>query len=116
MFAKPNPKLLPRKEFIRRLGWSVATGGMLILFSLTVGLFGYHFICGLAWVDAFLDAAMILSGMGPMSALSTPAAKLFAGCYAIYCGIALIGTTGVIMAPVIHRALHKFHLEDSDQK
>ena len=116
MFGKPNPKLLPRKEFIRRLGWSVATGGILILFSLTGGLFGYHFVCGLAWMDAFLDAAMILSGMGPMSALSTPAAKLFAGCYAIYCGIALIGTTGVIMAPVIHRALHKFHLEDSDQK
>ena len=67
--------------------------------------------------DAFLDAAMILSGMGPVAPLQSTntAGKLFAGCYAIYCGIALIGTTAVIFAPVIHRALHKFHLEDSKQ-
>jgi hypothetical protein len=116
MFGKPNPKLLPRREFIRRLGWSVATGGILIFISLTLGVLGYHFLCGLPWVDSFLDAAMILSGMGPVSPLVTTTGKLFAGIYAIYCGVALIGTTGVIMAPVIHRALHKFHLEDSDQK
>ena len=106
-------RLLPRREFIRRLGWSIAAGGVLILFSLTIGMIGYHEIGGLSWIDAFLDASMILSGMGPMAALHTDAAKLFAGCYAIYCGIALIGTTGVILAPVIHRALHKFHLEDT---
>jgi hypothetical protein len=116
MFAKPNPKLLPPREFIRRLGWSVATGGILILFSLTVGMLGYHFLCAMPWIDSFLDASMILSGMGPVSPITSPAGKLFAGLYAIYCGVALIGTTGVIMAPVIHRALHKFHLEDSDQK
>ena len=106
-------RLLPRREFIRRLGWSIAAGGVLILFSLTIGMIGYHEIGGLSWIDAFLDASMILSGMGPMSPLHTDTAKLFAGCYAIYCGIALIGTTGVILAPVIHRALHKFHLEDT---
>ena len=105
-------KLLPQKEFIRRLGWSVAAGGLLISFSLGLGLAGYHWICHLPWLDAFLDASMILSGMGPVSPVTTSAGKLFAGCYAIYCGVALIGTTGVIMAPVIHRALHKFHLED----
>jgi len=76
-------------------------------------MLGYHYLGGLVWIDAFLDAAMILSGMGPLSALHTDAGKIFAGCYAIYCGIALIATTGVILAPVIHRALHKFHLEDS---
>jgi len=108
-----KPQLLPRREFIRRLGWSVAAGGVLILFSLTIGMIGYHLIGGLPWVDAFLDASMILSGMGPVSELHTDRAKLFAGCYAIYCGIALIGTTGVILAPLIHRALHKFHLEDT---
>ena len=116
MFSKPNPKLLPRKEFIRRLGWSVATGGVLILISLTLGMCGYHFLCGMPWIDSFLDASMILSGMGPVSEITSTTGKLFAGVYAIYCGVALIGTTGVIMAPVIHRALHKFHLEDSDQK
>ena len=113
MFEQRNAKLLPQPEFIRRMGWSIAAGGVLIAFSLSLGMCGYHWFCGLAWIDAFVDAAMILSGMGPLSPITTSAGKLFAGCYAIYCGIALIGTTGVIFAPIIHRALHRFHLEDS---
>ncbi len=111
MFEHRKQALLPRREFIRRLGRSVAAGIGLILFSLSIGMAGYHFLGGLAWIDAFLDAAMILSGMGPISPLHGDAVKIFAGCYAIYCGIALIATTGVILAPVIHRGLHKFHLE-----
>ncbi len=111
MFEHHQQTLLPPREFIRRLGWSVTAGIILILFSLSIGMAGYHFLGGLAWIDAFLDAAMILSGMGPLSPLHGDAAKIFAGCYAIYCGIALIATTGVILAPVIHRGLHKFHLE-----
>jgi hypothetical protein len=113
MFEHRKQRLLPRREFIRRLGWSLAAGVVLIAFSLSLGMMGYHHFDGLPWIDAFLDAAMILSGMGPVSPLHNDAAKLFAGCYAIYCGIALIATTGVILSPVIHRALHKFHLEDS---
>ena len=113
MFERHHQELLPRREFIRRLSWSVGLGLVLVAFSLTLGILGYHWLCGLPWIDAFLDAAMILSGMGPMSPIVTTTGKLFAGIYAIYCGIALIGTTGVIFAPVIHRALHKFHLEDS---
>ena len=112
MFEHRKDRLLPRREFVLRLGWSVAAGGGLILISLSFGIIGYHTLAGLSWIDSFLDAAMILSGMGPLSPLHGNAAKLFAGCYAIYCGIALIATTGVILAPVIHRALHKFHLED----
>ena len=115
MKPKVKQQLLPRREFIRRLGWSVALGMVLLLFSLSVGVLGYHQIAGLPWIDAFLDASMIMSGMGPVSPLQTDAAKLFAGCYAIYCGITLIGTTGVILAPLIHRALHRFHLEDTVQ-
>ena len=86
-------------------------GAGLIVFSLSIGIFGYHWLGGLSWIDAFLDASMILSGMGPLSPLHTDAAKLFAGCYAIYCGIMLIATTGVIFAPLIHRSLHQFHIE-----
>ena len=112
MFEHRKQALLPRREFIRRLGWSVTAGVVLIACSLSVGMIGYHWLGGLTWIDAFLDSAMILSGMGPLSPLHSDAAKLFAGCYAIYCGIALIATTGVMLAPVIHRALHKFHLED----
>ena len=107
------PQLLPRREFIRRLGWSVTAGAVLIVFSLTIVMVGYHTLAGLGWTDSFLDASMILSGMGPMSPLHTDAAKLFAGIYAIYCGITLIGTTAIIFAPAVHRALHRFHLEDS---
>ena len=111
MFEHRKQALLPRREFFRRLGRSVALGLGLILLSLAVGMTGYHTLDGLSWIDAFLDSAMILSGMGPVSPLRTDAAKLFAGCYAIYCGIALIATIGVIFSPVIHRGLHKFHLE-----
>jgi hypothetical protein len=111
MFERRQDKLLSRRLFIRRLGRSIAAGGVLILFSLSVGMVGYHWLGTLEWIDAFLDAAMILSGMGPLSPLDTVSGKIFAGCYAIYCGIALIATTGVILAPIIHRALHKFHLE-----
>ena len=113
MFENKKSHLLPRREFYHRMARSTALGAGLITFSLLVGIVGYHFIGQLAWIDAFLDASMILSGMGPMSPLHTDAAKLFAGLYAIYCGIALIGTIAIIFAPAVHRALHKFHLEDS---
>ncbi len=116
MANPPKGQLLPPVEFARRLGASIAVGGALLLLSLGVGILGYHFIAGLAWIDAFLDAAMILSGMGPISPLHSDAAKFFAGCYAIYCGVALLATTGIILAPMIHRSLHKFHLEWDDQK
>lgn len=112
MFEKKHQQLLPRRKFYHRLTRSLATGVVLLMFSLSLGMTGYHFIGGLAWVDAFLDAAMILSGMGPLSQLHTDSAKIFAGCYAIYCGLALITIAAVILSPVIHRGLHKFHLED----
>ncbi len=107
----PKDKLLPTPELVRRLVRSSLVGLGLIVVSLTVGILGYHFIGELTWIDAFLDAAMILSGMGPLSQLHSDAAKLFAGCYAIYCGIALITTAAVILQPLIHRSLHRFHLE-----
>jgi hypothetical protein len=108
-------QLAPRDAFIRRLSWSIAAGAVLIVFSLSIGMIGYHTLAGLSWIDAFLDASMILSGMGPLSPLHTNSAKIFAGCYALYSGLALLTTAGVVLAPVIHRALHKFHLEDTAQ-
>jgi hypothetical protein len=111
--SRPHCQLAPRPEFYRRLGRSVAVGVVLIAFSLSIGIVGYHVFAGLSWIDAFLDASMILSGMGPVGELHSSTAKIFAGCYALYSGIALISTAGVILAPVVHRALHKFHLEDT---
>ena len=116
MFEHRRQSLLPRREFFRRLGRSVAAGCGLVGFSLGVGMIGYHGLAGLGWVDAFLNASMILSGMGPLAPLTNDTAKIFAGCYAIYCGVALIATIGVIFAPIVHRALHRFHLEDESQR
>jgi len=76
---------------------------------------GYHYFEGMTGIDAFVNAAMILSGMGPVSPLETSGGKLFAGLYAIYSGLALILATGIIFAPVVHRLLHRFHLE-ADKK
>jgi hypothetical protein len=112
MFEPRNKRLLPRKEFYRRLAYHAVLGVMVIIVSLGIGMVGYHTLEKLSWVDAYVNAAMILSGMGPVSTLQTDAGKIFAGCYALYSGIALISVVGIIFAPVIHRFLHKFHLED----
>jgi len=98
--------------FYRRLGANVALALLLIAVSLAVGMAGYHWLGGLGWIDAFLNASMILSGMGPVDALENPGAKLFAGLYAIYSGLLVVATSGLIFAPVLHRLLHRFHLRD----
>jgi hypothetical protein len=112
MFESRNKRLLPRREYFRRLARAAALGVAIILFSLGIGMVGYHFFEQMPWVDAFVNAAMILSGMGPVGTLQTEGGKIFAGCYALFSGIALITIVGVIFAPVVHRFLHKFHLED----
>jgi len=83
----------------------------LVAVALGIGMAGYHFIENMGWVDAFVNAAMILSGMGPVGTLQTDAGKIFAGCYALFSGLVFITVTGIVLAPVAHRALHKFHLE-----
>ena len=94
-------------------GWPEASPWPWPLFmvSLGIGMAGYHAFEGLSWLDAFLNAAMILSGMGPVAPIQTTAGKLFAGCYALFSGLALITTLAVIVAPVFHRFLHRFHME-----
>ena len=85
---------------------------MLVGLSLFAGMVGYRYLEDMSWIDAFANASMILSGMGPLSPVQTTAGKLFAGCYALYSGLALILVAGIIFAPVVHRLLHRFHLED----
>jgi hypothetical protein len=115
MFEHHNNKhLLPRKEFYHRVAHHAALGVMVLIGSLGIGMVGYHSFEKMSWVDAFVNAAMILSGMGPVATLQTDGGKIFAGCYAIYSGITLIGILGIIFAPVVHRFLHKFHLEDKE--
>jgi hypothetical protein len=103
--------LLSRREFAGRLAASCTAATLLIAVSLFGGMCGYRSFEGMSWIDAFANAAMILSGMGPLTPLKTSAGKLFAGCYALYSGLALILATGLIIAPVVHRVMHRFHLD-----
>ena len=103
--------LLPRRDYLARIARSLGLGLSIIAICLGIGKVGYHCLERLSWIDAFLNAAMILSGMGPVATLQTNAGKLFAGCYALFSGLALISILGIIMAPVVIRFLHKFHLD-----
>src|SRR5262245_35449468 len=82
--------------------------------SLLLGILGYHFVAGFSWIDSLLDASMILSGMGPVKNLNSDAAKVFASCYALFSGVVFISATGILLAPMFHRVLHRFHLEQKD--
>jgi hypothetical protein len=112
MFEQRTQPLLSRRRFALRLLRTGCFGALLLGFSLAMGMAGYHFLEHLPWLDAFLNAAMIMSGMGPVATLQTSAGKIFAGCYALYCGIALITAAAVMLSPVVHRIFHRFHLEE----
>jgi hypothetical protein len=117
MFEPRKKPLLPRRAFYARVAWSLALAFAIVLGSLGIGMAGYHGFENLSWLDAFLNAAMILSGMGPVAPMQTTAGKLFAGCYALFSGLALISTLAVVFAPLFHRFLHKFHLDtDSHER
>lgn len=84
----------------------------LVGISLLIGVLGYHLIEGMPWVDAFLNASMILGGMGPVDPMKTETGKIFAGCYALYSGLAFLAMAGLMFGPIAHRILHKFHYEE----
>jgi hypothetical protein len=108
---KREPLLTPR-EFAGRMARTIAVVTAFVTTSLIVGMAGYHFTEGLAWIDAFANASMILSGMGPLDAPKTNIGKLFAGFYALYSGLAVLVAAAVLLTPVIHRMIHRFHLDD----
>ena len=110
-FEKHHERLLPRRKFYGRLLRSVITASTIIFLSLGIGALGYHFCNKLSWLDALLNAAMILTGMGPVDSMPSVASKLFASFYALFSGIIFLTAVGVLFAPVAHRLLHKFHLE-----
>jgi hypothetical protein len=111
MFEHHRQPLLPRSAFLWRIARYGAVAFLIVLGSLGIGMLGYHFFEGLAWLDAFVNAAMILGGMGPVNELHTAAGKLFAGIYALYAGLVFLLVAGVLFAPIFHRFLHRFHLE-----
>lgn len=111
-FEHRSYPLLSRRHFLSRLATNLSVGMLLIVLSLFGGMLGYHFLEEHSWVDSFANAAMILSGMGPLGELRTFEGKIFGGLYALYSGLALIVIVGVMAAPLIHRILHKFHIEE----
>ncbi len=111
MFEHRSSPLLSRRAFYRRIALCFLLGLAVIAFALGVGMAGYHGFEGMGWVDAFVNAAMILSGMGPVATLQTDGGKIFAGCYALFSGLVFISVMGILLAPIAHRAMHKFHLE-----
>ena len=112
-FEHRRQKLASPGVFLGRVAWSMAVGLVFIAVSLVGGMLGYMFFAGLSPIDAFLNAAMILGGMGPVAPLDNDAAKLFAGAYALYSGLLLIAVTGVVLAPVLHRVLHAIHADET---
>jgi hypothetical protein len=114
-FETKEQPLLPRRVFLRRLAENFGLACALIGVSLLAGMAGYAGFEGMSWVDAFANASMILSGMGPLEPLKTTGGKLFAGCYALYSGLMVIVATGIILAPLIHRLMHQFHVESTDK-
>lgn len=107
-------KLAPRAVFRKRLKEAGFISIIIFSISLFVGVLGYHILAGLPWIDSFLNASMILGGMGPVDTLTNKGAKIFAGCYALFSGVAFISGMAVFVTPILHRFLHKFHLDDKN--
>ncbi len=110
MFERYHEPLLARKKFYRRLLFSTFLGVLAIAVAQFIGMLGYHFTEHMSWVDSFVNAAMILSGMGPVTSLHTTAGKLFAGFYALFSGLSFILVIGLIFTPLVHRFFHTLHL------
>jgi sterol desaturase/sphingolipid hydroxylase (fatty acid hydroxylase superfamily) len=111
MWERRNQALAPRRVFLRRVGRNLLAAIVVVAVSLGIGMLGYHHFARLGWADAYVNAAMILSGMGPLATPQTLDAKLFAGTYALYCGLLVVFLAGVLLAPFAHRLLHRFHLD-----
>ena len=116
MYERSSEPLLPRPRFIRRIVLHLLCAAGLVGGSLALGTVGYHDIGKLGWIDAFLNSAMLLGGMGPVDVLQSNAAKYFASFYALFSGITFLSTVVVLIAPIVHRVMHRFHLETEEDE
>ncbi len=113
-YERRDEKLAPVSVFIQRLIGSLSIALALIAVVLMIGIAGYHYLAGFNWVQSLLEASMILGGMGPVKELPTDAAKIFASTYALFSGLIFIAVMGLVLSPVVHRILHKFHVDEKD--
>jgi hypothetical protein len=114
MYERRKQRLLSRAEFSKRVGRHGLVALGVLVFGLGFGVLGYHFFAHLGWIDSLLNASMILGGMGPVDPLKSDAAKIFASFYALFSGLAFIGIVSVLLAPFVHRMLHRFHAEERE--
>jgi hypothetical protein len=112
MYEHRTHRLLTPAEFLRRVGRHGLVALSVLAFGLGIGILGYHYLAHLAWIDSLLNASMILGGMGPVDPLTTTTAKLFASFYALFSGLMFVGIVSVLLAPFVHRLLHRVHLEN----
>jgi hypothetical protein len=112
MFEHTSKPLLPRHIFLVRVLVFVVAALVLVGMALGVGVVGYHYLGDLPWIDALLNASMILGGMGPVDLISSSAGKLFASFYALFSGLLFIGIASLLIAPFVHRVMHRMHLDD----
>lgn len=116
MFESRRQPPISSSQFIGRLAASVAIAVAIAAAALAIGVLGYHAFGGLPWIDALHNASMILGGMGLVAEMKTDAAKLFSSAYALFCGLVFIMVIAVTLTPVMHRILHKFHIDETDLK
>jgi hypothetical protein len=116
VFEHKSQPLISGRAYADRLVRSAVAGIGLLIPSLAIGMLGYHGLEHLSWLDAFVDSSMLLGGMGPVHPPATEAGKLFAGTYAMFCGLVVILVAGVMISPMIHRAMHRFHLEQESNE
>lgn len=113
-YERRGDKLAPRNVFIKRIIGALGVAVALILVALLIGIAGYHFIAGFNWIDSLLEASMILGGMGPVKELHDDAPKIFASIYALFSGLVVLALMGIMLSPVVHRIMHKFHVAEED--
>ena len=114
MYEHRHQPLLSHRRFVDRVTSHVIGALALLVLTLSAGMAGYHWLEDQTWVDAYLNASMILGGMGPVAELHTAAGKLFAGTYALFAGLVFVLAIGLVLAPVLHRAMHRFHLDQKE--
>lgn len=113
-FEKKSQPLAERAHFFLRLSLYGVVSAIIIGASLGIGVLGYRWFGGLQWIDALLNASMILTGMGPVNPMTTTAGKLFASFYALFSGVIFLSATAVMLTPVFHRVMHRFHLAEEE--
>jgi hypothetical protein len=111
MYEHKRQPLASKKTFYMRIAWTIFLAGIILFICLAIGILGYHYIADIPWLDSLHNASMILSGMGPVVTITTNAGKWFSSLYALFSGVVFITNIGLILAPAVHRIMHRLHIE-----